>query len=50
MSEYVQFAGAMALMVAILIGSYWFVLYAPDSPGRRQRERAAQRVRGPEQR
>ena len=50
MSEYVQFAGAMVLMVAILIGSYWFVLYAPGSPGRRDRERVAERARGPRER
>ena len=48
LSEYVQFVGAMVLMVAFLIGSYWFVLYAP---GRRQRERAgAGRERGSERR
>lgn len=29
MSEYIQFGIAMALMVAILIGSYWFVIYSP---------------------
>ncbi len=50
LSEYVQFVGAMVLMVAFLIGSYWFVLYAPGSPGRRQRERQAERARGPERR
>jgi hypothetical protein len=48
LSEYVQFMGAMVLMVAFLIGSYWFVLHAPGSPGRRQRERQAARTRGPE--
>lgn len=32
MSEYIQFAAAMALMVAILIGSYWFVIYSPKGP------------------
>ena len=47
MSEYVQFTGAMVLMVAALIGSYWFVLYAP---GRPQRERATGRERGSERR
>ena len=48
LSEYVQFTGAMVLMVAALIGSYWFVLYAP---GRPQRERAAaERERGSERR
>lgn len=46
LSEYVQFIGAMVLMVAILIGSYWFVLYAPGSPGRRQRERHEENERG----
>jgi cbb3-type cytochrome oxidase subunit 3 len=50
LSEYAQFVGAMVLMVAFLIGSYWFVLYAPGSPGRRQRERQAERARGPERR
>ena len=50
LSEYVQFVIAMVLMVAFLIGSYWFVLYAPGSPGRRQRERQAERTRGPEHR
>jgi hypothetical protein len=28
-TEYLQFAGAMVLMVGILIGSYWFV-YVPN--------------------
>ena len=28
-TEYLQFAGAMILMVGILIGSYWFV-YVPN--------------------
>ncbi|HKH75903.1 MAG TPA: hypothetical protein VKA51_02985 [Rubrobacteraceae bacterium] len=50
MSEYVQFVIAMVLMVAFLIGSYWFVLYAPGSPGRRQRERQAELERGSERR
>jgi hypothetical protein len=50
LSEYVQFVGAMVLMVAFLIGSYWFVLYAPGSPGRRQRERQAEREHGSERR
>jgi cbb3-type cytochrome oxidase subunit 3 len=44
-SEYVQFAGTMVLFLAILIGSYWFVLYSPGSPSRRQREREATRER-----
>ena len=28
-TEYLQFAGAMVLMLGMLIGSYWFV-YAPN--------------------
>ncbi len=48
LSEYVQFVIAMVLMVLFLIGSYWFVIYAPGSPGRRQREQQAERERGPE--
>ncbi len=36
MSEYVQFGLAMALMLAILIGSYWFVL----SPSRGEKQQA----------
>ncbi len=50
LSEYVQFAVAMVLMVLFLIGSYWFVLYAPGSPGQRQRENQAERERGSGQR
>jgi hypothetical protein len=50
LSEYVQFVGAMVLMLAFLIGSYWFVLYAPGSPGRRQREQQVERERGSERR
>ena len=50
LSEYVQFVILMVLMAAFLIGSYWFVLYAPGSPGRRQRERQAERERGSERR
>ncbi len=50
MSEYAQFAGAMVLMAAVLIGSYWFVPYAPGSPGRPQRERAAETEHGSERR
>ena len=50
LSEYVQFVGAMVLMLAFLIGSYWFVLYAPGSPGRRQREQQDERERGSERR
>jgi hypothetical protein len=29
LSEYIQFAAAMILMIVILIGSYWFVIYSP---------------------
>ena len=43
LSEYVQFAGAMVLMIATLIGSYWFVLYSPESTGRREERRRAGR-------
>jgi hypothetical protein len=42
-TEYLQFAGAMVLMLVILIGSYWFV-YVPnhgDSSGE-DRERTQQ--------
>jgi hypothetical protein len=46
LSEYVQFAGVMILFIAILIGSYWFVLYSPCSPGREQKERQSERARG----
>jgi hypothetical protein len=35
LSEYVQFAGAMVLFVAVLTGSYFFVL---TSPGARENE------------
>ncbi|HZA46753.1 MAG TPA: hypothetical protein VE568_15860 [Rubrobacter sp.] len=31
-TEYLQFAGAMVLFLAILVGSYWFV-YVPDRGG-----------------
>ena len=31
-TEYVQFAGALVLFLAILIGSYWFV-YVPNRGG-----------------
>lgn len=41
MSEYVQFGLAMALMIALMIGSYWFVL-AP-SQGERQQAKASDR-------
>jgi hypothetical protein len=45
-SEYLQFAAAMVLMVAILIGSYWFVIYSPKSPsasGRAEHRQQQQR-------
>jgi hypothetical protein len=41
-TEYLQFAGAMVLLVGILIGSYWFV-YVPnrrDDSGGNDRESA----------
>lgn len=41
--EYVQFLLMMGLFIAILIGSYGFVIYAPGSPGRRQRQREVER-------
>jgi hypothetical protein len=50
LSEYVRFVIAMVLMGAFLSGSYWFVLYAPGSPGRRQREQQVERERGSERR
>ena len=31
-TEYLQFAGAIVLMLGILIGSYWFV-YVPNRGG-----------------
>jgi hypothetical protein len=31
-TEYLQFAGAMVLFLAILVGSYWFV-YVPNRGG-----------------
>jgi len=43
LSEYVQFAGAMVLFIAILVGSYFFVL---TSSGARESERRAERERG----
>ena len=42
MSEYVQFAGARVLLVAILTGSYFFVL---TSPGARENETRVERDR-----
>ena len=41
MSEYVQFGLAMALMLALLIGSYWFVL--SPSRGEMQQSRESDR-------
>ncbi len=43
MSEYVQFAVLMALMVAILIGSYGFLLKASGSPNQAEKERQSRR-------
>jgi hypothetical protein len=40
-TEYLQFAGAIVLMVGILIVSYWFV-YVPDRGGSEDRERTRQ--------
>ena len=42
MSEYVQFGEAMILFIAILIGSYFFVL---TSPGARENETPSERDR-----
>ena len=39
MSEYAQFGLAMTLMIALLVGSYWFVV-AP-SRGEKQRSKAS---------
>jgi hypothetical protein len=40
LSEYVQFAGAMVLFIAILVGSYFFVLTSPSvSESERRAER-----------
>ncbi len=36
MSEYIQFGLAMALMIALLLGSYWFVL----SPSRGEKQQS----------
>jgi len=41
-TEYLQFAGAIVLMVGILIGSYWFV-YAPNRRDSDDRERTQQK-------
>ena len=41
-SEYLQFAGAIVLMVGILVASYWFV-YMPDRRGSEDREGTQQR-------
>ena len=43
LSEYVQFAVMMALFIAILIGSYGFMLKSSGSPNQAQKERQAQR-------
>jgi CHASE3 domain sensor protein len=40
-TEYLQFAGAIVLMVGILIVSYW-VVYVPDRGGSEDRERTRQ--------
>ena len=40
-TEYLQFAGAIVLMVGILIVSYWFV-YVPNRGGSEDRERTRQ--------
>ena len=48
MSEYVQFAEAMTLFVALLVGSYFFVLTSPSARGnesRSGREHVGLRVR-----
>jgi hypothetical protein len=59
LSEYLQFILAMVLMVAILIGSYWFVIYSPagrnvagrdqddDTGGRRRDDERPQARRVP---
>jgi hypothetical protein len=41
-TEYLQFAGAIVLMVGILIGSYWFV-YVPNRRGPDDRQRTPQK-------
>jgi hypothetical protein len=41
LSEYVQFGLAMALMIALLLGSYWFVL----SPSRGEKQQAKESER-----
>ena len=43
LSEYVQLAVLMALMVAILIGSYGFLLKVSGSPNQAQKERQSRR-------
>lgn len=45
LSEYVQFAGTIALFIGILFGSYWFVLYSPETTARREERRRTQRQR-----
>ena len=36
-TEYLQFAGALVLFLAILIGSYWFV-YVPNRKGQKSND------------
>ena len=36
-TEYLQFAGALVLFLAILIGSYWFV-YVPNREGQKSND------------
>lgn len=43
--EYLQFAVLMVLFVAILTGSYWFVLYSPGVPSGGQKEQQYERER-----
>jgi hypothetical protein len=43
LSEYVQFAVVMALFIAMLIGSYGFMMKASGSPDQAQKERQSQR-------
>ena len=43
LSEYVQFAVVMAVFIAILIGSYGFMMKASGSPDQAQKERQSQR-------
>lgn len=41
MSEYLQFVLMMIFFIAVLIGSYWFVLYSPEATGHREEQRRA---------